>query len=254
MNAAISTTTPGSQSDIDIIGEYADRIQAPLIGIVPFERRQRFASEVTGHLEALAEDYRMEGLPFEEAAMRAIREHGNPGKLSNDFVAAYYEQGARGPIERKLGRANCTAFGIFLTIQGLYLLFLQVRIFEPNGAYYRLPLSPGQVRQLWPAPLPYPEASPWFAILLGYPLIAPFLAGWWIGRQIPARAGSAVYHALLPLIVCSFVVGVFLLPVTEGILFALVQLVLWLPAGSLTAHLASLSARAARIAKAPEGR
>ncbi len=52
-----------------------------------------------------------------------------------------------------------------------------------------------------------PRESPWFAFLVGYPVLAPILAGWWTGRQVPVRAGLAVYHALVHLILCSFAVG-----------------------------------------------
>lgn len=245
---------PGTGPDeagAELLDDYLDRLRAPLVGIVPLERRQRFLGEVAGHLEALVEDYCLDGETAEEAARRAMREHGEPGTLAEEFVAAWFQKGARGPIERRFGRANCTAFGAFVVAQAAYLLVLQIRVFEPNGAYYRLPFSPGQIRQIWPAPLPYPEASFWFAFLIGYPIVAPFLAGWWTGRRVPVRAATAVYHALAPLILCSFAVGACLLPVTEGVLFALIQLFVWLPTGTLIAHVTSVLARSGRAARAP---
>lgn len=257
MSVAIPHLTPGSPSEAaapeaaEVLEDYVDRLRAPLVGIVPLERRQRFLSEVAAHLEALTEDFQSEGLAATDAAKRAVGEHGNPGKLAEDFLTTWYERGARGPLEKRFGRANCTAFGAFVVVQALYLLVLQVRIFEPNGVYYRLPLSPGQIRQIWPSPLPYPENSPWFLVLIGYPILAPFIAGIWVGRRVPAKAGNAVYHALVPLILCSFTVGVCLLPVTEGILFALFQLVFWLPMGTLAAHISSVLSRAVRVGRTP---
>lgn len=254
MSVAVPFPNPGARPDVPeerLLDDYVDRLRAPLVGTVPLERRQRFLSEVAGHLEALVEDYRQEGEAPDSAARRAIREHGKPGQLAEDFLAAWFQKGARGPIERRFGRANCTAFGAFVVAQAAYLLVLQVRVFEPNGAFYRFPFSPGQIRQVWPAPLPYPEASPWFAFLVCYPILAPFVAGWWTGRRVPVRAGMAVYHALVPLILCSFAVGACLLPVTEGILFALIQLFLWLPVGSLAAHVSSVLARTGRMSRSP---
>ncbi|RYG44966.1 hypothetical protein EON79_13735 [bacterium] len=255
MNIALPLFPPETRAEEAganaILEDYLDRLAAPLVGTVPIEKRQRFVMEVASHLDSLAEDYRLEGIDPDEAAHRAVREHGAPGKLAEEFLEAWYERDAKGIIERRFGRANCTAFGAFVVAQGLYLLLLQIRVFEPNGVYYRLPLSPGQIRQLWPSPLPYPEASPWFFLLIAYPLVAPFVAGAWVGRRVPARAGLAVYHALMPLILCSFAVGACLLPVTEGVLFALVELGLWLPAGVLTAHTASILARSSRVGRAP---
>ncbi|RYG35608.1 hypothetical protein EON81_12215 [bacterium] len=256
MNVALSFSPPDTHAEEEtasaILEEYLDRLGAPLVGTVPIEKRQRFLSEVASHLDGLAEDYRLDGAHPDEAARRAVREHGAPGKLAEDFLETWFERDAKGLIERRFGRANCTAFGAFVVAQGLYLLLLQIRVFEPNGVYYRLPLSPGQIRQLWPSPLPYPEASPWFFLLLAYPIVAPFLAGAWVGRRVPARAGLAVYHALMPLILCSFAVGACLLPVTEGVLFALLELVLWLPAGVFTARIASNMARASRAGRLPD--
>lgn len=243
--------SPREEAAGAILDDYLDRLGAPLVGTVPVEKRQRFLLEVASHLEGLSEDYRLDGDPPEAAIRRAVREHGEPGRISEAFLSAWYEREAEGAIERRFGRANCTAFGAFVVAQAFYLFLLQIRVFEPNGVYYRLPLSPGQIRQLWPSPLPYPEASPWFFLLIGYPLVAPFVAGAWVGRRVPSGAGQAVYHALLPLILCSFAAGVCLLPVTEGVLFALLQLVLWLPAGIGTAHVSSLVARAARMANPP---
>jgi hypothetical protein len=254
MSVAAPFPSPGTRHDSSgdgLVDDYLDRLCAPLVGTVPLERRQRFAGEVAGHLDALTEDYRTEGVTDGDAVRRAIREHGEPGPLAEDFLATWFQKGAKGPIERRFGRANCTAFGAFVVAQAIYLLILQVRVFEPNGAYYRLPFSPGQIRQIWPSPLPYPEASPWFAFLIGYPFLAPLIAGWWTGQRVPVRAGLATYHALVPLIFCSFAVGACLLPVTEGVLFALVQLFLWLPAGALTAHVVSMLSRSSRVARVP---
>lgn len=255
MSVAVPFPAPGAEP-VDpitpVLDDYLDRLRAPLVGLVPLERRHRFLCEVAGHLEALVEDFVQEGDPPEAAVRRAIQEHGEPGRIAEAFLATWYEKEARGAIERRMGRANCTAFAAFVVVQSGYLLVLQVRVFEPNGAFYRFPFSPGQIRQMWPAPLPYPEASPWFAFLIGYPIIAPLLAGWWTGRQVPVRAAYAVYQALVPLILTSFAVGVFLLPVTEGLLFALVQLLFWLPGGAAAAHVSSVLARIRRVSRSPQ--
>ncbi|ODU53338.1 MAG: hypothetical protein BGO01_00390 [Armatimonadetes bacterium 55-13] len=246
--APASSETPSPDQN-SILADYVDRLVAPLVGLVPYERRERFRSEVLSHLEALTEDHISTGLSADEAANKAVREHGAPRPISEKFLETWFEKGARGPLEKRFGRANCAAFSVFVFLEAIYLAFLQFRVFIPYGVFYRLPLSPGQIREIWPMPLPFPEFTIGFVVLIGYPILVPFLGGWLVGRQVPVRAGAAVYHALVPLILCSFAVGALLLPVTEGLLFALIQLTFWLPVGAFVARISSQLARADRVGR-----
>ena len=50
----------------------------------------------------------------------------------------------------------------------------------------------------------------------------------------------------MQLIVASYAIGVSLLPVTDGLVFAIFQTVYWLPVGCGTAYLSSMTARRRR--------
>jgi hypothetical protein len=63
---------------------------------------------------------------------------------------------------------------------------------------------------------------------------------------VPVRPHASVYRVLMPLVVASYLIGILLLPVTDGIVFAVVQTVYWLPAGCGTAYLVSQASRRLR--------
>jgi hypothetical protein len=229
---SLDDSSDGAQQ---MLAEYVDRIISPLVGAVPWERRERFRIEVLTHLDSLVADFVCAGLTVDEAACRAIREHGRPSDLSNEVLFQWYEKKARGPIEKRWGRGACNAFSVFVVFQSIYVFFLQWRVFTPAGVTYRIPLSPAQLRIVWPEPLPFPDGSLLFWAFVIYPVLVPFFAGWLVGLRVPVRAGRAVYNALVPLIFCSFVIGALLLPMVEGLLFAFVQLFWWLPVGCIVA-------------------
>src|SRR5262249_29218099 len=143
------------------------------------------------------------------------------------------------------GRAQSLALAIFGCATLAQMLLLQLRIYLPSGEPL-IQLSPAQVRDFIPKPLPYPEMTPMFFITVGFSVLAPILLGWVVGKQIPVRAASAVYWGFSPFIFGSFLMGCVFLPNTEGLLFAIWQLVFWLPVGCLMAHLSSKVARRSR--------
>ncbi len=248
-----SAETPPPTGVEAILSDYLDRLTAPMVGVIPWDRRERFRYETLSHLEALVDDQIEEGVDPTLAAYEAIHSYGKPARIANDIINTCYEKAARGPIEKRFGRGNSCAFSAFVLLQGLYVTLLQLRVFLPQMNYYQLPLTPAQVRTYWPEPLPYPDGSPSFFLLVALPLVIPFVGGWITGFNVPVRAGAAVYHALLPLILGSFAIGALLLPMTEGILFALFQLVFWLPVGCACAHVTSMFVRQARAGHLEKG-
>jgi len=100
--APASSETPSPDQN-SILADYVDRLVAPLVGLVPYERRERFRSEVLSHLEALTEDHISTGLSADEAANKAVREHGAPRPISEKFLETWFEKGARGPLSQLRG-------------------------------------------------------------------------------------------------------------------------------------------------------
>ncbi|RYG48134.1 hypothetical protein EON79_05375, partial [bacterium] len=209
----------------ELLRDYLDHLSGLTLGRMPADQRIRLCEETEFHLDRLQAKYLAEGLAPEAAIREAILQHGDPATIAETFVESHFENRFRSPLYRSFGRGNFVAFGILGLAQMLYTGMLQLAIFLPSGEEYRLPLSPAIARQLLPAPLPLPQSLPEFVALYAYPLLAPAVCGWLIGGQVPIRAGRAAALAMMPIIIYSFFVGTLMLPVTAGLVFALVQVV-----------------------------
>src|SRR2546427_11434751 len=64
------------------IEDYLDHVCAPLVGLVPYARRQELRAELRGHLEALAASYRELGSAPNLASEQALRQFGDPRELA----------------------------------------------------------------------------------------------------------------------------------------------------------------------------
>lgn len=225
--------------------EYLARLSRRLTGVMPDEERESLVEEVRSHLEQSVRAKIESGKPPSQATEETLAEYGSAKQTSEEFLTSWFQCRSRTPLTRIFGRANLIAYGWLQLMEALYLFLLEFNIFLPSEPMYRLPwkLTPAQVRQMWPEPLPFPDFTPGFFLVVGFPFVAPILAGWVIGRTVPVGAASAVYRALMPLILVSFVMGALLLPSTTGLLFALFQVSFWLPVGCLTAHFSSLLTR-----------
>lgn len=222
-----------------VVEDYLDRLTAPLVGVVPYEARSALRAETQEHLEIRVEQLLRDGMAYPEATVEAIRRYGSAKTASEEFLSHWFESSNTSPLLRKLGKANGIAFSWFLIAHLGYAVFLQIYVFDPSGAAYSLPISPGGLRRFVPEPLPQPDA-PWALMAIyGYPVLAPIIAGILAGIKIPVRAHHAVWNAMLPIVVYSFVQGTLLLPVRTGILFALFQAVYWIPVGAAVALAAS---------------
>lgn len=226
-----------------LLNSYLFEMEERIGGKVPAEEAESFLSEVRVHL-VQAIRTRIEGGQSRLQATRSALEKFGPATANaDDFLASWFENDLRTPLSRRFGRANLAAYGAFQIAEVICIFIFQVNVFAPSETGYHIPFSPAQIRTAWPEPLPFPDYSPRFVVLMATPILLPILAGWLVGKWVPVRAAAACYHGMIPLILCSFVLGALMLPMTETLLFALFQIAFWLPVGCLTAHVSSNSSR-----------
>lgn len=226
---------------------YLAELYLYLTGIVPEPDVHRYIEETADHLENVLEDVSEPNQTHDEAVQRAMLEYGEPRRLADDLIEAwYFKQSRLNSIERTLGPGHAYALMWFGAANLVFWILLQIRVFLPSSSALQGPWSPGQVRQFLPEPIPFPDVSPQFLLFTGVPLLAPPLLGWAVGRAVPVRPHASVYRVLMPLVVASYLIGILLLPVTDGIAFAVLQTIYWLPVGCGTAYLVSRAERRLR--------
>ncbi|MGV3619074.1 MAG: hypothetical protein ACO1SV_27420 [Fimbriimonas sp.] len=222
-----------------LLNAYLLEMEERIGDIAPIEESDSFLDEVRVHLHQAIRRRVERGETRLHATRAALDKFGPARTNADDFLASWYENELRTPLGKRFGRANLAAYGAFQIAEVVCVLILQLNVFLPNEASYRIPFSPAQVRSVWPEPLPFPDLSLRFLTLMATPILLPIVAGWLVGRWVPVRAAAACYHGMIPLILCSFVLGALMLPTTETLLFALFQIAFWLPVGCLTAHVSS---------------
>lgn len=230
-----------------IVEDYLETLTAPMVGLVPYRVRVELRAETAAHLERQIDRLTAEGIDGEAASRQAIAGYGSARAVGDAFLEEWFENQAQSRLLRRFGHGNYVAFGRFAIAQAVVTALLQIRVFLPSGAAYSLPLSPAEVRRLIPEPFPIPEASLSGLLLVLLPLLAPWIAGISTGFAVPVRPGRAVYQAMTPISIYSFVFGALMLPMTEGLLFALFQVVYWIPAGAVAAHIGMCLAARRRI-------
>lgn len=230
-----------------LLEQYIAAMDRALLGSIPDSNRRDLLDETRNHLEHSVRTGVERGKTLLDSTQDAIDRYGSARSNADDYLSSWFDGQVHTPLTKQFGRTNLISFGIFQLLEVAYFLILQLHVFLPGDGIYRIPFSPAEVRAVWPSPLPFPDMSAHFFVLIGYPLIAPIIGGWLVGRLVPAKAGAAVYRGLVPLILISFVMGALLLPMTEGLLFALLQVAFWLPVGCFTAHLSSNLARSSRF-------
>ncbi|MDX1934114.1 MAG: hypothetical protein SFU56_16055 [Capsulimonadales bacterium] len=221
----------------EMIQDYLDYLCAPLAGIVPFRERQRVREDALYVIGRQRNAYLIEGLTEPEATRLAIARYGESREVGQRVVECWFEHQPCGPLARYIGLGNAIGLICFgqATLWGMLLVLWRIHHPEERSLWFA-GLSPGQVRQFIPEPLPIPEPNLALGLLLGIMLLGPVLAGALVGHYVPVHPVRAVRNVLFPLTCASFVLGVYTLPASEGLLFALCQLLWWLPVGTLTAH------------------
>jgi len=207
------------------VEDYLDHLCAPLVGLVPYADRLALRTETEEHLYALIEDREGDGLSASAAVDAAFKEHGEPWRIGQQFADTYCQaQYAKGRavtrtfLTRRIGTATLTAFACFGTVSVVNILLSQ-----------RTALA-----------TVVPEPSPW---LLPVNLLSPVLAGILTGALVRVRTGRAVATAMAVVLLHSAAVVLLLWPQLSGLTLFLIQAFWWLPAGLLSAGLASAAFR-----------
>ncbi len=192
------------------VEDYLDYLCAPPIGSVPYRRRLRFRMEVQAHIDGLIMQYREQGLGLSEAVQTALHELGEPGPAGQDFLQEWLEgspHAGAGPVVRTTALRAFAMFGI-ATVLNLFAIQLS-----------------GDEGRNVPDQFPY---------LLTLAMVSPLIAGCLTGLSRPARIKAGTGYAILLCASASGTVGLTMLPQMEGLIFALFQLLFWLPAGCLS--------------------
>ena len=201
--------------------DYLEHLVAPLIGIVPFVERKAFRQEAYAHLEGLICEYMWQGKDRQEATETALQEFGEPWKVGQAFLQEWL-QGTPAQRPDLLSRkATFTAFAWFGLSSMLILLLLERVMYDPSQD----------------------------ALLPGIGLLAffaPFIAGALTGAMSPAQASRGVRNVVGLLTTHAIATGLLLLPRYQILAFAGWVLLFWLPAGRISATMATSSLRQAR--------
>ncbi len=194
------------QRDEEQIEDFLDHLCAPLIGIVPYRERLAFRQEAHAHIEGLIREFQYEGQEIAAATESALREFGEPWKVGQAFLQEW-SRGASGQLPSgQIRKAAWTAFGGFGVASMWTLLVLESSASAPPNENSML-------------------------ILGGLAFCSPFVAGGFVGALAPAQARRGIATALGGLILHSCAVGALMQPGREALLFALWQLLFWLPVG-----------------------
>ncbi len=230
-----------------LIEDYLDHMCAPLTGIVPYSRRSRLRKEARNDIEQCVEVRILDGESPMEATRSAIEEYGDSHVVSEQFLEEWLRYLPKGGVARNIGLPMSYAT-VFFTQASLWgLIWIQLKFFGSDPEPYTFGLSPGAFREIYPEPLPLPQKSwLWFAFLV-YVFVAPLIAGWLTGWKALTGAAKSVVTVMLLMTSLCFMAGTLMLPQTEGLWYAVAQLVWWVPAGALTAHLAGVFARRRRF-------
>lgn len=230
-----------SQAQCDAyIGDYLDHVCARLVGFIPYAERQSIREEASFHLHRSAGASLLQGADPEEAARRAIEEYGDSRVISDDLLEAWMHRRVKTRLTRFAGWSVVCALACFTLANAWIAILEQVHIayvgLQSTSAPVTFGLTPAEIRHFIPRPLPLPESSPTFVLLMASLVLAPLVAGWVTGWLAPVHPVRATYHVQIGLTVYSFLSGFLMLPACYGLLTAVLQLLYWLPAGCLAAH------------------
>jgi hypothetical protein len=226
-----------------LVEDYLDRLMVPLVGVVPARERLRLRQEAFDHLGYLRERYLAEGFAPASAERAALDAYGSPVSVANQFLESWYRKERSGPLFQRFGRANVTAFSVFAALQFMTCVLLLLRVYLPSESVFHYAIDPAAFYRFMPNWMPLPEWTPLFSAVVLAVLFAPLIGGWIVGALVPVRSTKAVYQGLMPCIVYSFLAAIVLLPAREMLMFSVVQLFYWLPAGMMMARISSVVMR-----------
>lgn len=212
-----------SAPDADaLLEDFLDHFCAPLVGVVPYAERRALRHELGAHLDALVAEYEFQGQPTADAVQSALREMGEPWAAGELWLRAW---SAGRQTSSTSSRLACAAlarpFAFFGVAAMLNWLLLEQYALTPGGD--------------WLLP---------FVVLLA--AVAPIVCGVCVGAAQPGHPTRGVLPALLILSLHALVTGLVMLPQTDGLRFAAVPLVWWVPVGLLSSSLAAALVRSHR--------
>jgi hypothetical protein len=198
------------------LDDYLDHVYAPLVGVVPYARRQELRAELSAHLETLAASYEELGSTPEAAVVLALQQFGEPRRLSRQWIREWIRPAEPARVQ-PAWRAMLTALVCF-GVASLFALF--VLMADRNS------LDP-------------------FVGMILVGALPPLLAGVVTGLLAPARHALGTFFALALLILPSIALGAFALnriPESNhlaecGLVLAMIQSVYWMPIGCAAAAL-----------------
>jgi hypothetical protein len=209
------------------IDDYLDHVYAPLVGVVPYARRQELKAELRAHLETLAASYEEVGSMPDAAVVLALRQFGDPRDLSRAWAQEWRRAGSSAPIQ-PAWRSMKRALGWF----GPATLLAFVMSGIVTAACI------GRLEGSAPNPLLL------LALING---LIPIAAGIATGRRSPARPALGAFFALAALFVPMSGVSLLLTRSSgDGLiwdllsdlgLLACLQTLSWLPIGCAAAAL-----------------
>jgi hypothetical protein len=210
------------------IEDYLDHVYSPLVGLVPYARRQELRTELRGHLEALVATHQELGSARDAAVVLALRRFGHPRGLSRQW-AREWTHGRLPCGVQPAWRAMFIALGSFglATVLGLMLLWI--------GAIRPSSLPDGIQEIIW----------------LSVLYLLPALAGLVGGLLAPARHALGTFFALallMPPLALACGAHPELSQASNlakwGMELAFIQIFCWTPVGCVAAALGgSLRAR-----------
>lgn len=204
------------------IEEYLDHVCAPLLGLVPYARRQELRAELRGHLEALVATHEELGSPRDAAVVLALRQFGPPRHLSRQWAREWVHGAAPASLQPPW-RAMRVALGSFGLVTLLALVLYATA-----------------------AAIPAVGSSAVLGLLVlgSIGVLLPVMAGIATGLLAPARHALGTFFALsLVILFCaSLALQGMRLPgpvddPASGLGLVIVQAVLWIPLGCVAAAL-----------------
>ena len=201
--------------------DYLDHVCAPLIGLVPYARRQELRGELRSHLEALAASHVELGSAPDVALIRSLHQFGDPHAIARHWAREWTHPSPARPLQ-PAWRTIPWALGCFGTASLVVFLILQTMASESDGSI----------------------RTAWMGLLL-FGAVLPVLAGITTGLLAPARHALGSFFALALLVPPFVALGTNpLMPALLGyhwtnssIAMALMLAICWLPIGPAAAAL-----------------
>jgi hypothetical protein len=216
------TPSPVELTPESRLEDYLDHLNAELVGVVPFGRRQELRRELRAHMTALADAYEELGSNPEDALTEALEQFGAPHLIARQWLLEWAPRpGGLHTLEA------CRAALPWVAIPTVVM-------------WWQTVANPGWI-----------SSNPLFESAVLLPVLSGFLCGW-MGKR--SRASGTC----LALALCTLATAIFY-AISPGeqqgnglIALALMQFFAWVPLGTAAATVAGLfkdRERAPRMAR-----